>query len=47
LNANAVAHVSEASLAKENVDDAFSVGFEICESLPSSLLCPSRRDHHL
>ena len=42
-----VAHASEASLAKVNVDDAFLAGFGICESLPSNLLCRSRRGHHV
>lgn len=40
-------HVSEASLAKVNVDNAFLAGFAICESLLSNLLCRSRHDHHI
>ena len=41
------AHVSEASLVKVNVDNAFLAGFGICESLLSNLLCRSRHDHHV
>jgi hypothetical protein len=47
LNAIVAAHVSEASLARANVDDASSAGFEIGESLLSSLLCRSCRDLRL
>lgn len=49
LNAivHAEAHVSEASLARANVDNAFLAGFGICGSLISSLLCRNLRDHHL
>ena len=41
------AHVSEASLVKANVDNAFLAGFGICESLTSNLLYRSRRGHHV
>jgi len=40
------AHVSEASLARANVDSAFLAGFGICESLISSLLCRNRHGRH-
>jgi hypothetical protein len=45
-NANVVAHVSEASLVKANVDNAFLAGFGICENLLSSLVCRNRHGHH-
>lgn len=49
LNAivHAEAHVSEASLARVNVDNAFLAGFGICESLISNLPCRNRHDHHV
>lgn len=41
------AHVSDASLARANADNAFLAGFGICGSLISSLLCRNLRGRHL
>jgi hypothetical protein len=44
---HAEAHVSEACLARVNVDNAFVAGFGICESLISNLPYRHRHDHHV
>lgn len=47
LNVIVAAHVSEASLVRVNVGNAFLADSEICESLLSNLLCQTRHDRRL